>query len=156
MKSIVAILVTLGLSLTLSAVEPDDTFNEWDMIMKGCIEHAIEHERYLGKKASKITDKVNKGIELTCQEKVILILEAQKFVRETVRIIDMQESDLTVNPRKTDKEALAWLMVRDDSRLKELKNMKTRTGTESLELGAYYHRITKALKLFFPECYTDE
>ena len=153
MKSIVVILLIVGLSLSLSAIELDDTFDEWDMIIKGCIDHAIDFERYLGKEAAKITEKARKGLELTCQEKVILVLEAQKFVRDTVKVVEMQENDYTEDTGNLDKEAIAWAMVRDDSRLKELKNMKTRTGIESLELGAYYHRITKALKLFFPECY---
>ena len=153
MKSILAILLIMGLSLSLSAIEPDDTFDEWDMVIKGCIDHAIEHERYLGKKATKITEKVSKGIELTCQEKVILVLEAQKFIRETVKFIDMRNNDLIKEPGEVDKEALAWMMIREDSRLKELKYKKTRKGIESIELGVYYHRLTEALKLFFPECY---
>ena len=156
MKSIVAILLIMGLSLSLSAIELDDTFDEWDMVIKGCIDQMMEFERYLGKEAVKITEKAGKGLELTCQEKIILVLEAQKYVRGTVEVAEMYKENDPETYGNLDKEAIAWTMVREDGRFEELKNMKTRTGIESLELRAYYFRITKALKLFFPECYTNE
>ena len=160
MKSMVTILLILGISLTLSAIEIEDTFDEWDMVIKGCINRMLKDE-HVGMDALRITEKAREGKELTCQEKIILVLEAQELVREKAEIHDTVRKGIE-NGKSSggyrDKHMIAWDMVQPDRRLGELLNMEREkmTPKEEAETLVYLREISKALKLFFPECFTYE
>jgi hypothetical protein len=154
MKIIVVILVIVGISLSLSAIEIEDTFDEWDMIIEGCIEFMKDNSS-IGMEGVRIIRKVDRGIELTCQEKVILVLETQKYIREIVEF--METSKVLPKELPKDKRAAAWSVVKYDRRLEELTSIEgVRTRKEKAEYRVYYIKLTKALKLFFPECFTDK
>ena len=159
MRSIVSILLIVGLSLSLSAIEIEDTFDEWDMVIKGCI-RTMMNDDGIGTEALRITEKARKGKELTCQEKIILILEAQELVRIGAEIHDITRKSIENGVSSggyRDKYLIAWQMVQLDSRLEELLNIEgEKTPKEIAETQVYHREITKVLKLFFPECYTYE
>jgi hypothetical protein len=144
----------MGLSLSLWAIELEnimgmDTIDDWDMVINGCINQMMEYP-HREIRTRKIAEKARKGIELTCQEKIILVIEAQQYVREIVKIYNEKDE------KRIRKDTIAWLMVEEDDRLKELLDKKKRTRKETAELQVYRMKLTLLLVLFFPECYTHE
>ena len=149
MKTILVISAVVCFSLTLSAIELDDTFDEWDMIIKGCNNKTIEYVEDADEETLRIVSKARNGVELNCQEQIILIVEAQGLVRTLL------EHNKTSN-RKMDKEFIAWEMFEMDGRLKQLWDMdeESRTADEKAEMRIYLNRLKKALIKVYPDCFT--
>ena len=144
MKTILVITAVACFSLTLSAIELDDTFDEWDIIIKSCIANAVELNLPNAEEETlQIISKARNGGKLNCSEKVILVLETQKVIGDLIK------------RKNADKKAMAWNMVTTGSdRLDYLMEKENPTLDEQAELLIYYSRLEKALKMFFPDCFT--